>query len=104
MSTKVELEAKLAQLETQIEGTSFNAQKHKDETRSTIALFVVKWYFYLMGIILVGSPVFNLFVGHVQGDMQLILSVKDLISTLSGATSGIFGFVIGYYFKGTENN
>ncbi|MEN9338173.1 MAG: hypothetical protein RIQ41_487 [Candidatus Parcubacteria bacterium] len=100
MATKTELETQLGDLQKKVEASSFNPRKHKDETRSKIALFVVRWYFYLMAVILVGAPVYNWFM---QNTPDLVLSVKDLVSTLSGATSGIFGFVVGYYFKGTEN-
>lgn len=102
MSTKAELEDELKRLKGQVDSTSFNPKKHKDETRSKIALFVVQGYFWIMAGIIFLSPVYNLFIGYVKGDLSLIISIKDLISTVSGATSGIFGFVVGYYFKGSE--
>jgi hypothetical protein len=101
MSRLLDLEQRVSEItEAQQKSAQFDHKKHKDETRSQIALFVVRSYFYLMGTILVGVPVYNLFVY----DPNLYLSVKDLISVLAGAMSGIFGFVVGYYFKGTESD
>lgn len=98
MATKAELESQLAELVRQTEAPHiFDPQQHKDETRAKIALFVVKAYFYLIGAVLIGVPLYNLKV-----DAEHILSVETLVSTLASATSGIFGFVVGYYFKGTE--
>jgi Na+-driven multidrug efflux pump len=100
MSRILDLEQKIADItEAQLKSAQYDPKKHKDETRSTIALFVVKSYFYLMGLILIGTPLYNLFVK----DPALYLSVKDIISVLAASTSGIFGFVVGYYFKGTES-
>lgn len=98
MATSDELERKLDELREDIErGNQYNPVKHKDETRSKIALFVVRTYFILVGIILVGIPLYN-----VRVRPELVLSVPDLLSTLSGILSGLVGFVVGYYFKAEE--
>lgn len=100
MAIKPELAKRIEIIEKAINDSKFDPKEHKDKTRSTIALFVVKGYFYLIGIVLVGIPIYNLYV--ISPD--LILSIKDMISVISGSMSGIFGFVVGYYFKGTEND
>ncbi len=100
MATKAELEEQLNKLSDVVGSlhTPFNPQKHKDETRSKIALFVTQWYFYLTALILVGVPFYNYLVPTTAN----AFSVKDMLSAFSGATSGIFGFIVGYYFKGSE--
>jgi hypothetical protein len=79
------------------EDEDFDPIRHKDETRSTIALTFTKWYFGLILMVLIGVPVYNLFV---EGEQ--ILNVEDVLSTLTAAIGVPFGFVVGYYFKGSE--
>jgi len=100
MATKIELEKQLKEVEQEILSSrrNFDPKKHKDETRAKIALFVVRAFFILIGIVLIGVPLYNLFVNDTR-----MLSVVDLISMLSGVISAPFGFVVGYYFKGTED-
>lgn len=98
MATKKEIEEKLVLLESRVKAVpSFDPKKHKDETRAKIALFVVRFYFWLIGVLLVLAPVYNYFA-----PATLTLDVKDLLAVLSGVISGPFGFVVGYYFKGSE--
>lgn len=96
--TTADLEEKLNKLERKVEvERKYNPVEYKDRTRSKIALFVVREYFTLVAVILIGVPIYNIFVRQ-----ELVLSVSDLLSTLSGILSGTFGFVVGYYFKGAE--
>lgn len=100
--TKAQLQEELGNLRTDFESSKekpFDPLEHKDKTRSTIALYVVKAYFILIGIVLVGVPIYNI---AITGSTIDSLSVKDILSMLSGIISGPFGFVVGYYFKGTE--
>jgi hypothetical protein len=84
--------------------SNFDPVRNRDETRSEIALIVVKCFFLLIGIVLVGVPVYNVAVVYqAGGGVEMILSVKDLVLVVSGVISGPFGFVVGYYFKGVEN-
>lgn len=78
----------------------FNPKEHKDKTRSSIAYAFTIAYFLLIGTALVGVPIYNRWVIH--EDPQLVLNVKDVLLVISGVISGPFGFVLGYYFKGSE--
>jgi hypothetical protein len=75
---------------------AFNAQQHKDETRATIALYFVKGFFVMIGICLVGIPLYNL--GANRAGIEL-LPLKDILPAISGLISGPLGFVVGHYFK-----
>jgi len=75
----------------------FNPQQHKDETRANIALTFTWGFFFLVTAILVGAPIYNLAV-----PTEKMLDVKDLLNAVSGVIGVPFGFVVGYYFKGSE--
>lgn len=75
----------------------YNPQRHKDEARATIAKIFAWGFFILVGAILVGAPIYNLFV-----EAERALDVKDLLNAVSGVIGVPFGFVVGYYFKGSE--
>lgn len=77
----------------------FAPVEYNDKVRSQIALFVVKWYFYLIGIALILGPIYNQVA---QPDVRI--GIENMITVLSGIISGPFGFVVGYYFKGSEND
>lgn len=91
----------LKKLEASIQGTDkppkFNPQQYKDETRANIALTFTWGFFVLVAVILIGVPIYNL---NVEGEK--ILDVKDLLNAVSGVIGVPFGFVVGYYFKGSE--
>lgn len=78
----------------------FNPKEHKDKIRSRIAYTFTVAYFFLIAVTLIGVPVYNYWVVHVEP--ELILNVKDVLLVISGVISGPFGFVLGYYFKGSE--
>lgn len=75
----------------------FDPKQHKDQTRSTIAKIFTWAYFVLIGVALIGVPIYDLFV-----EGEKILSLKDTLLVISSVIGGPFGFVVGYYFKGTE--
>jgi hypothetical protein len=56
-------------------------------------------FFGLVGIILIGVPAYNVLIKDCP---QKILDLKDTLVIISSVVGGPFGFVIGYYFKGSE--
>lgn len=65
----------------------------KEDTRGRLALFFVGGFFFILslGMILAGVS---------EGDK--ITDAKDILLTISGILSGPLGFVIGYYFRSSE--
>jgi len=80
----------------------YDPQKHKDITRSTIAIHFVKGYFFLIGAAFTFSLIYNLFLVNLKLDSEELLQPKDIILTISSAIGSPLGFVVGYYFKGQE--
>ena len=78
--------------------SKFDPQQHKDETRSTIALIFTVCYFSLILIVLLGTPFYN----HYFKDVDPV-NIKDALLAISSIVGGPFGFVVGYYFKGSEH-
>lgn len=78
----------------------FDPLEHKDKTRSTIAIFFVRWFFYLIAFSLIFVMVYNSWVASAQG--VEFINPKDLILVITGAIGTPLGFVVGYYFKGAE--
>jgi len=87
----------LSKKEAEAKQPTFDPQKHKDETRATIAKIFTWSFFGLLAIILIGVPIYNLFAAQ-----ERILDIKDTILVFSGVVGSPFGFVVGYYFKGSE--
>ena len=82
----------------------FNPKEHKDKTRSKIALHFTRYFFGLIAIALVGIPIYNLWVQNCEDCIKNYLDIKETLLALSGIISAPFGFVVGYYFKGSEEN
>lgn len=83
----------------------FDPKQHKDKTRSAIALIFTWGYFGIILIGLVGVPVYNFLIIYFLPQGQLpTLDLKDVILTIGGILGSTFGFVLGYYFKGIEEN
>jgi hypothetical protein len=78
----------------------FNPQRHKDETRAMIAKTFTCGFFIIIAIIIIGVPTYNISIQATQPDQML--NVKDMLITVSSVIGGPFGFVVGYYFKGSE--
>lgn len=79
----------------------FDPQEHKDTIRGNIAMIFTCCFFGLIGLILILYPIYNyLWAGSVDS----ALNIKDTLLLVSSVVSGPFGFVIGYYFKGSESN
>lgn len=83
---------------TESRDTKFDPQKHKDETRSKIALTFTRTYFGLIALVIVGIPIYNI----LATSPDMALNLKDTLLVLSSIIGGPFGFVVGYYFKGSE--
>jgi len=70
------------------------------DTRQKIAKLFVIVYFVLLGLLIVGTPVYNLVAYHVTGsDKALQISLTDIIQTYSAVVGPTLGFVVAYYFK-----
>jgi hypothetical protein len=82
----------------------FNPREHEDKTRSSVAICFTLGYFFLLLIALVGTPVYDaiLMVKYGLTDPSQLLQVKDVLLTVAGIIGGPIGFVVGYYFKGSE--
>ena len=104
--TVSDLHAKLNKLSQKVEASdkSFDPQEHKDKTRSKIAFAFTVGYFSLLATTLIGVPVYNMIVLKIAGTSEVTLQLQDILLAISGITSGPIGFVVGYYFKGSEQN
>lgn len=88
----------LQELERKIEQqvkTKHDPVEHNDKTRSHIAKFLTYSYVGIVSSVLIGIPVYNahLPVGYSPMD------IKDSLLAVTGVFGGIYGFVIGHYFK-----
>ena len=102
-----DLDTQLKALDTKIQIAAekpFDPKEHKDKTRSKIAFAFTIGYFILLGVSLVGVPIYNLVVFAYQGSSDMTIQLRDVLLAVSGISSGPIGFVVGYYFKGSEEN
>jgi hypothetical protein len=105
--TNSDLKHALDALDSKVKSTSpkFDPKEHKDKTRSKIAFAFTIGYFILMGASLIGVPIYNLFIYFLFGESStMTMQLRDVLLAVSGITSGPIGFVVGYYFKGSEDN
>ena len=104
--TVSDLNARLNTLSLKVEASdkSFDPQEHKDKTRSKMAFTFTVGYFALLAITLIGVPAYNMVVLQITGASDLALQLQDILLAISGIASGPIGFVVGYYFKGSEQN
>jgi hypothetical protein len=79
----------------------YNPTEHKDKTRSTIALFFVRGYLVLLGIIFLLVLTYNFLLIKFAPGTDL-LDVTDIMLLITGSVGSPLGFVVGYYFKGQE--
>lgn len=74
-------------------------------TRQRIARLFVVAYFILLGLILIGVPIYNLIAYHATRDAKsLQVSLTDTIQTYSAVVGPTLGFVVAYYFKSKNEN
>jgi hypothetical protein len=94
-------EVREAQQSLQERQRALNARPAPDDnsTRQQIARIFVYIYFCLLGLILVGIPLYNLAVFRVTGSIELTIKLTDLIQTYSAVVGPTLGFVVAYYFK-----
>lgn len=99
--TKAELELELNAVKDEVDKrNNFNPSEYRDKTRSKIAFVVVRFYFLILTVVLIGVPVYNFLLPEEK--INLLLDIKDILGLLSGIISAPFGFIVGYYFKSSE--
>jgi len=81
--------------------SNFDPIQSREETRSSIAQFFVKSYFYLIGGFFLITLAYNLLLITMRQNESQI-NVKDLLLVVTSAVGTPLGFVVGYYFKGEE--
>lgn len=70
------------------------------DTRKIIAQRFVMAYFGLMGLLIIGVPIYNLVAFHISGDQKILqIPLADILQTYSAIVGPALGFVIAYYFK-----
>jgi hypothetical protein len=99
-----EYEARLQDLEDNLIGYNqdYNPKKFNDETKSLIAQRFVKWYFVLLGSAVGAILIYNLLVALIIGSGDSGINLQDIILAISTAIGTPLGFIIGYYFKDSE--
>lgn len=80
----------------------FDPQEHEDKTRSTLAMVFVIGYFIILASGIIFVMINNILVEYLKLNKEIIVNVKDIILTISGAVGTSLGFVVGYYFKSSE--
>lgn len=74
-------------------------------TRHKVALLFVGAYFFLLTILIIGIPLYNLFAFKVTySENVLIIPLGDTVQGYSAIVGPALGFVIGYYFKTRNEN
>ncbi|OGM29804.1 hypothetical protein A2801_00175 [Candidatus Woesebacteria bacterium RIFCSPHIGHO2_01_FULL_41_10] len=73
----------------------------KEETRAQIARYFVVGYFTLSVFVFVFVFIYNLILLSIGKDTFTIELIQTF-TAVSGALSGLLGFVLGYYFKSKE--
>ncbi len=80
------------------------ASQAEGDTRNELARNFMRWYFWILVLLLVGIPVYNLVAHQVTGDDAYMLTPVDMIQTYTSVVGPLFGFVIAYYFKNKNDN
>ena len=73
--------------------------EHNDKTRSRIATFLTYSYVGMIFFVIIGIPVYNAHLPSGYSPMD----IKDALLAVTGVFGGIYGFVIGHYFKRQGN-
>ena len=77
----------------------YNSQEFNDRTRSKIALFLTRAYVAVIIGVIFGIPFYN---AHLPTGF-LPIDIKDALLAVSGIFGSTYGFVIGHYFKASNN-
>jgi len=72
----------------------------QEETRAKIALTFTQVFLILVGLAMLGPIVINLAFPTTFGDP--VETAKELLTTISSILAGPFGFIVGFYFKKTN--
>lgn len=100
-----ELQIELRKAKSEVEKAEpYNPKKQEDTTRSKLALIFVIGYFIILGAGIFLVLVNNFLVEYFHFATDSIISVKDIISVISGTIGTSLGFVVGYYFKSSESH
>jgi hypothetical protein len=70
-----------------------------NRTRGILARNIVRYYFALLLLILLGVPLYNYLMISAANKPMLMLSIKDSLLTYSAIVGPTVGVVLGYYFK-----
>lgn len=99
------LQKELKAARTQVkQAEPYNPKKQEDTTRSTLALIFVWGYFIILGLGIILVLTNNVLVEYLHLKTDIVINVKDIISVISGTIGTSLGFVVGYYFKSSENH
>jgi len=74
-------------------------------TRQKIAKLFVVAYFGIMGLLIIGVPIYNLVSFKIAGEQKILqIPLGDILQTYSAIVGTSLGFVIAYYFKTKGEN
>ena len=74
-------------------------------TRQKIAKLFVAAYFGIMGLLIIGVPIYNLVSFKIAGEQKILqIPLGDILQTYSAIVGTSLGFVIAYYFKTKGEN
>ena len=74
---------------------SFDHLEHTDKSRKHIAYVFVYGYIFLVGLIVIGVPLYNWLALHRTDGLEL----DKTLSQVGALIGSPLGFVVGYYFK-----
>lgn len=79
-----------------LEDLSASEKQILDESqkRGEIAQYFVRGYFYLLTLIILGIPLYNLYA-----EQTIQLDLAEILQGYSAIIGPLIGFVIAYYFK-----
>lgn len=73
---------------------SFNREEHETKDRSKIAKALIYSFLGGMGIILIGTPIYNALVVE-----SMRIDLFNFLTTYTGILGPFVGVIAGYYFK-----
>jgi hypothetical protein len=89
-----------------IDGTkaAFSKDEHDAETRKSLALNFLTYFFGSLFIFFLLSLVYNLIVMGIDGNLKQLplLDIANILGLLATTFSSGMGFIFGYYFKGNH--
>ncbi len=100
-------------LDKVLKGTEkqFNKTEHDTRSRLEITKLILWWYFILISLSFLFSGIYNFLAAWVNNVISIgshpqvcleYLDVYKTVTIITTALTGIVGFVIGYYFKGSN--